>query len=103
MPVSRPVSRNRSRPRRKEAAATALFAAAARRSRFGAALQLPTVRLAASSIENLEPGMVLRLDLAANAMPEWRVGGLALASAQAIRQGAHRAARIERPIPEAEP
>jgi flagellar motor switch protein FliM len=90
--------------RRRHAGETrARMAAAARRIRFGASLQLPTVRLAASSIENLEPGMVLRLDLAANAMPEWRVGGLALASAQAIRQGAHRAARIERPIPEAEP
>jgi flagellar motor switch protein FliM len=79
------------------------MAAAARRIRFGASLQLPTVRLAASAIENLKPGMVLRLDLAANAVPEWRVGGLALSTAQAIRQGAHRAARIERPICEAKP
>ncbi|MGA2808738.1 MAG: FliM/FliN family flagellar motor switch protein [Terracidiphilus sp.] len=79
------------------------MAAAARRIRFGASLQLPTVRLAASTIENLKPGMVLRLDLAANAVPEWRVGGLALSTAQAIRQGAHRAARIERPICEAKP
>jgi flagellar motor switch protein FliM len=75
----------------------------ARRIPFGGSLQLPTVRLAASSIENLEPGTVLRLNLAANTLPEWRVGGQRLATAQAIRQGAHRAARIERPIPEAEP
>jgi flagellar motor switch protein FliM len=76
--------------------------ASARRIRFGASLQLPTVRLAASAIENLELGSVLRLDLAANTLPEWRVGGQALALAQAIRQGEHRAARIERQIPEAE-
>ena len=76
--------------------------AAARRIRFGASLQLPTVRLRASAIENLEAGMVLPLGLAANTVPEWRVGGQTLSTAQAIRQGAHRAARIERPIPEAE-
>jgi flagellar motor switch protein FliM len=75
----------------------------ARRIPFGGSLQLPTVHVAASAIENLEPGTVLRLNLAANTLPEWRVGGQRLVTAQAIRQGAHRAARIERPIPEAEP
>ncbi|MFY9855792.1 MAG: FliM/FliN family flagellar motor switch protein [Terracidiphilus sp.] len=75
---------------------------AARRIRFGASLQLPTVRLAASEVENLAPGTVLRLNLPASALPEWRVGGQALLLAQAIRQGAQRAARIERPVPEAE-
>jgi flagellar motor switch protein FliM len=82
--------------------------AAARRIRFGCSLQLPTVRLAASTIENLEPGSVLRLDLAANAPLVWKVGVQTLSEAQAIRQGAHRAARIERavtgqPVPEAGP
>jgi flagellar motor switch protein FliM len=76
--------------------------AAARRIRFGASLQLPAVRMAASAIENLEPGSVLRLDLAANTLSEWRVGGQALSLAQAIRQGAHRAARIERQVDEAQ-
>ncbi len=72
------------------------------RIRFGASLQLPAVRLAASAIENLEPEMVLRLDLAANTLSEWRVGGQTLSLAQAIRQSTHRAARIERPVIEAE-
>ncbi|MGA2833893.1 MAG: hypothetical protein ABSE55_12555 [Terracidiphilus sp.] len=76
--------------------------AAARRIRFGASLQLPPVRLAASEIEDLVPGTVLRLNLAAGTLPEWRVGGQALLLAQAIRQGAQRAARIERHVPEAE-
>jgi flagellar motor switch protein FliM len=76
--------------------------AAARHIRFGASLQLPAVRLAASAIENLEPGTVLRLDLAANTLSEWKVGGQTLSLAQAIRQSTHRAARIERPVIEAE-
>jgi flagellar motor switch protein FliM len=74
----------------------------ARRIHFGSTLQLPTVRLAASTIENLEPGSILRLGIPANALPEWRVGGQMLSEAQAVRQGAHRAARIEKQIVEAQ-
>jgi flagellar motor switch protein FliM len=70
----------------------------ARRIHFGCALQLPTVRLAASALEKLEPGDVLRLDLGADALSEWRVGGLPLLRARAMRHGAHRAARVERSI-----
>ena len=91
------------RRRRHGGETRARMEAAARRIVFGGTLQLPTVSLSASSIENLEPGMVLRLDLAANALSEWRVGGQRLATAQAIRQGAHRAARIEQTYTEAEP
>jgi flagellar motor switch protein FliM len=77
--------------------------AMARRIRFGCTLQLPTVRLAASTIDNLQPGTVLRLDVAANSLPEWRVGGQRLSLAQAIRQGAHRAARMDVPMVEDQP
>jgi flagellar motor switch protein FliM len=70
----------------------------AKKIHFGATLQLTTVKLAASTIENLEVGTVLRLDLPANVLPEWRVGGQSLAQAMAIRQGPHRAARIERQL-----
>ena len=76
--------------------------ASARRIRFGASLQLPTARIAASEIEHLEPGAVLRLNLPASTLPEWKVGGQALMLAQAIRQGAQRVARIERHVPEAD-
>ena len=76
--------------------------AAARRIRLGGCLQLPTVRIMASAIENLEKGMVLPLGIAANTLPEWKVGGQTLATAQAIRRGEFRAARIERQAPEAE-
>ena len=72
----------------------------ARRIRFGGSLQLPTVRLAASAIQNLEPGTILRFDIPANAPSEWRVGGQLVSRAQAIRQGAHRAACIERVLTE---
>jgi flagellar motor switch protein FliM len=89
--------------RRRHAVETrARMEAAARRIRFGGSLQLPTVRLAASAVENLEPGTVLRLDMPANALPEWRVGGQSLCQAQPIRQGPYRAARIARRIDEAE-
>jgi flagellar motor switch protein FliM len=75
--------------------------AAVRRIRFGGVLQLPSVRLAASAVENLSPGAVLHLNLSAGRLAEWRVGGQHLADAQPIRQGSHRAARIERPSREA--
>ncbi|MDR3725788.1 MAG: FliM/FliN family flagellar motor switch protein [Terracidiphilus sp.] len=89
--------------RRRHAGETrARMESTAKSIRFGASLQLPTVKLPASQIQNLEPGTVLRLDLAANTLPEWRVGGLPLSQAAAIRQGPHRAARIERLISEAE-
>jgi flagellar motor switch protein FliM len=67
----------------------------ARRIRFGCSLQLPAVRLTARSLENLAPGDILRIDLAANTLPVLRVGGQSLSRAQAVRQGLHRAARIE--------
>jgi flagellar motor switch protein FliM len=72
--------------------------AMARRIRFGCTLQLPSVRLAASAVEELKPGDVLRLNVAANTLPEWRVGGVPLLEARGMRHGVHRAARVERPI-----
>lgn len=70
------------------------MAITARRLRFGGTLQLPSVRVPASTVESLSPGTILRLDLPANAVPEWRVGGQCLSPAEAIRQGDHRAARM---------
>jgi flagellar motor switch protein FliM len=90
--------------RRRHAGETrARMEVAARKIRFGGALQLPTVKIAASEIENLEVGTILRLNLPANTLPEWQVGGQSIAQAQAIRQGPHRAARLERRIQEARP
>jgi flagellar motor switch protein FliM len=75
----------------------------ARRIRFGGSLQLRSVRLAASSLEDLQPGTVIRLDIAADTVPEWQVGGQRLFHAQAIRQGARRAACMERAFTKVEP
>jgi flagellar motor switch protein FliM len=86
------------RSRRHAAGTRARIESAARRIRFGCSLQLPAVPVRASEIENLRPGTVLRLNLAANASPLWRVGGETLARAMAVRQGPHRAARIEIPV-----
>ncbi len=90
--------------RRRHAAETrARVAVAARRIRLGASLQLPRVGVPASLLEDLEPGAILKFDLPANTLPEWRVGGQPLSRAQAIRHGAHRAARMDRPLEESAP
>ncbi len=67
----------------------------ARQIQFGGSLELPPVRVPAAVLETLAPGMVLRLDLPANTAPEWCVGGQVLSKGYAVRQGAHRAVRIE--------
>ncbi len=86
------------RSRRHGAETRVRIESAARGIHFGCSLQLPTVSVRASEIENLAPGSVLRLNLAANVSPLWRVGGENLAQAAAVRQGPHRAARIEMPV-----
>jgi flagellar motor switch protein FliM len=68
----------------------------AKRIRFGCALQLPARKLEASLLDKLKPGDLLRLDVNAGSLSEWRVGGETLATARAMRHGAHRAARTER-------
>lgn len=82
--------------RRRHAPETrARIAASVKRISFGASLQLPSLRLPASALKDLEPGTILRLGLSSHTLAEWSVGGQALARAQAIRYGAHRAARLE--------
>jgi flagellar motor switch protein FliM len=83
------------RHRRRADGARVRMEASVRKILFGCSLQLPNVRIPASALEGLAPGAIVRLDLPVNAPLEWRVGGQTLAPAQAIRQGAHRAARIE--------
>jgi flagellar motor switch protein FliM len=68
----------------------------ARQIRFGCSLQLPTMRLAANTLERLEQGDLLRLELGASTLSEWKVGGQCLAQARAKSRSAHRAAQIER-------
>lgn len=87
------------RRRRHPGETRAQMRALSERIRFGCSLQLPTVRLSASSLERLEPGQVLRLDVASSTLSDLRVGDQTLFLAQAMRHGAHRAARIERGVP----
>lgn len=84
------------RRRRHTGETSAQMAALARRIRFGCSLQLPAMPLAASVLEKLQAGDVLRLGVAAHTLPEWKVAGQTLALAHAMRRGARRAARIER-------
>jgi flagellar motor switch protein FliM len=75
----------------------------ARRIHFGGSLQLPTMKIEARELDHLEPGDLLPLHLGASTLAEWRVGGQPLAMAQAMRRGAHRAARMERILAGGEP
>jgi flagellar motor switch protein FliM len=88
------------RRRRHAPESLARIEASAKRIRFGGTLQLPPVRVPASTIEALQPGMVLRFGLPATTLAEWRVGGQRIAGAQTISRGAHRAARIENTVTE---
>jgi flagellar motor switch protein FliM len=72
-----------------------LMKSKAKRIRFGCSLQLPTVRIAARELEHIAPGDVLRLNLSANALSEWRVSGRPLSMGRPMRNGSHRAAHIE--------
>lgn len=67
----------------------------ARQIRFGTSLQLPRVRLAASAVEDLKPGTILRFDLPERTPALWCASGEVLARARALCQGDQRAARIE--------
>ncbi len=73
-----------------------------RRLNFGAALQLPSVRIEARALEDLAVGKLIRLDLPVNRLSELRVGGRKLHDAQPIRLGVHRGARLEREMEGAE-
>lgn len=84
------------RRRRHTGEARARMNGVARGIRFGCSLQLPAVRVAASALEAVAPGDELRLNVAATTLAELRVAGRPLLLAQAMRHGAHRAARIER-------
>ena len=68
----------------------------ARQIRFGCSLQLPRVRVPASDLESLRPGMLLGLKMPADRLALLNVAGQGLFEARPIRQGPHRAARMER-------
>jgi flagellar motor switch protein FliM len=83
------------RPRRHSPEARARMELLARHIRLGASLQMPSVSVAESVLERLEPGMVLRLPLTTSVAAHWTVNGKPLAAAHPVRQGSLRAARIQ--------
>jgi flagellar motor switch protein FliM len=82
--------------RRHRGDARAQMEKVARQIRLGCSLQLPRVRVPASALEGLRPGMMLRLDVPAHSLPLLSVAGKNLFEARAVRQGPHLASRVER-------
>jgi flagellar motor switch protein FliM len=64
-------------------------------TKVGTLLQLPTMRLRASELTGLEPGMIFRLPLARRSLSELRVGGLIFGRAHPVQMGEHRGAQLE--------
>jgi len=92
--ILRRLTSDRGRRTRHSPETRARMEATARNIHLGCVLQLPAVRLPAKSIEALEPGEILSLDLSSRTLGEWRVGGQHIADAHAVRQGSRRAARL---------
>lgn len=83
------------RPRRRSKEAEARMHELIGDVKFGAALQFPPVRLRASELTALEPGMILRFPLPRHESAELRVGGLHFARAYPVKSGEHRGAQLE--------
>jgi flagellar motor switch protein FliM len=64
-------------------------------AKLGAVLQFPIMRVRASELVTLAPGMVLRLPLAMHEPSELRVAGLQFGRAHPVRTGEHRGAQLE--------
>lgn len=63
--------------------------------KIGTLLQFPPMRLRASELTALTPGMILRLPLSHYSASELRVAGMAFGRAYPVRTGEHRGAQIE--------
>jgi flagellar motor switch protein FliM len=83
------------RPRRRSKEAQARMRELLGETKVGTLLQLPTMRLRASELAGLEPGMVFRLPLARHSLSELRVGGLIFGRAHPVQTGEHRGAQLE--------
>ncbi|HVJ07587.1 MAG TPA: FliM/FliN family flagellar motor switch protein [Acidisarcina sp.] len=62
--------------------------------RFGAALQLPPVRISARDLDNLEPGRIVQFRLPSNRPGELRVAGVPLFEAHPVSHEEHRGAHL---------
>jgi flagellar motor switch protein FliM len=64
-------------------------------TKVDALLQLPTMRLRASELSSLAPGMIFRLPLAQHEIAELRIGGLVFGGAHPVQSGEHRGAQLD--------
>lgn len=62
--------------------------------RFRGALQLPSVRIPAHQLQEMEPGSIVRLNLPATSQSELRIAGLSLFHAVPVCAGEHRGLQI---------
>jgi len=85
----------RDRPRRRSTEARARLGLLMERTRFGAVLQFPPMRLNARELADMAPNHVLRLPLPRQSMAELRVGGLPIFYASPVRSGEHRGAQMK--------
>lgn len=83
------------RPRRRSKEAQARMRVLLGETKIDTLLQLPTMRLRASELTSLAPGMIFRLPLARHTVSELRVGGLIFGGAHPVRTGEHRGAQLE--------
>jgi flagellar motor switch protein FliM len=83
------------RPRRRSKEAQSRMRELLGETKIGTLLQLPTMRLRASELAGLEPGMIFRLPLARHSLSELRVGGLIFGRAYPVQTGEHRGAQLE--------
>ena len=83
------------RPKRRSKESQARMRELMGEAKIGALLQFPTMRLRASELATLAPGMILRLPLAKHSASELRVGGLLFGRAHPVRTGEHRGAQLE--------
>jgi flagellar motor switch protein FliM len=83
------------RPRRRSKEAQMRMRDLLGRTKVGALLQFPEMRLRASEVAALIPGTILRLPLPNTSTAELRVGGLHFGQAHPVRTGEHRGAEIE--------
>jgi flagellar motor switch protein FliM len=83
------------RPRRRSKEAQARMRVLVGETKIDTLLQLPTMRLRASELTSLAPGMIFRLPLTRHAVSELRVGGLIFGGAHPVRTGEHRGAQLE--------
>jgi flagellar motor switch protein FliM len=83
------------RPRRRSKEAQARIRELMGEVGIGALLQFPPMRLRASELATLAPGMILRLPISRHSASELRIGGLQFGSAHPVRVGEHRGAQLE--------